>query len=242
MIQFYLPDIAADGTLPEEEARHCVRVLRKQVGDEIVAVDGKGHRYRCRLTVADPRHAEAEVVDCEDVAVHWLPCIEVAVAPTKNHDRMEWMVEKLTEMGIDRITPLRCEHSERKNINAGRLEKIAVSAMKQSLKATLPRIDDLTNFDDYIAEQFDGEKFICYCDKDTPRVSILDMQYAGRPIRILIGPEGDFSPREAKFALENGYKPVSLGESRLRTETAAIVAVADAHALRRINASGGIIR
>lgn len=234
MIQFYLPNIAESGVLPEEEARHCVRVLRKQEGDEIIAVDGKGLRYHCRLTKADPRHAEVEVVEVESVVSHWHPQIEIAVAPTKNHDRMEWMVEKLTELGIDRITPLQCEHSERKSVNVLRLRKIAVAAMKQSLKATLPEVDDLTKFRDYIAERFDGEKFICYCDDEMQRFSILDMQYANVPIRILIGPEGDFSPEEAGEAIAAGYKPVTLGESRLRTETAAIVAVADSHALRRM--------
>lgn len=234
MIQFYLPDIADNPLLPEEESRHCVRVLRNQVGDIITAVDGKGHRYKCRIVDADMRHAEVAVESVEDVVSHWLPRIEVAVAPTKNHDRMEWMVEKLTEMGIDRITPLRCDHSERKNINLGRLRKIAVAAMKQSLKASLPEIDDLTSFDDYVSEEYQGYRFICYCDEETPRVSILNMQYASAPIRILIGPEGDFSPREVEKALAHGYLPVNLGESRLRTETAAILAVADVHAIRRL--------
>lgn len=234
MIQFYLPDIAKDPKLPEEEARHCVRVLRKQAGDTINAVDGKGNRYLCRLTKADARHAEAEVISSEQVANHWLPRIEVAVAPTKNSDRMEWMVEKVTELGIDRITPLKCEHSERKNINTSRLRKIAVSAMKQSLKATLPQVDELTEFKEYINEPFDGEKFICYCADDVPRMSMLQQEFGDRQIRILIGPEGDFSPEEAKAALDCGFKAVNLGESRLRTETAAIAAVADAHAVRRL--------
>lgn len=223
-----------NGVLPEEEARHCIRVLRKKVGDEIMAVDGRGNRYTCRLISDNVNKAEVEVTDSRQIESHWHPSIELAVAPTKNHDRMEWLLEKVTEMGIDRFTPLKCDHSERKNVNLSRLNKIAVSAMKQSLKAALPVIDDITPIKDYVTEPFAGEKFICYCDENTPRVSILNEEFSHKPVRILIGPEGDFSPEEVRLAIENGYKPVNLGESRLRTETAALVAVADAHAIRRM--------
>lgn len=235
MIQFYLPDIAESTCLPEDEARHCLRVLRKKVGDEIIAVDGKGYRYRLRIVCDDPRHGEVEIIDRELLKTHWQPAIELAVAPTKNSDRMEWMVEKVVEMGIDRITPLRCEHSERKNLNVERLRKIAVSAMKQSLKATLPRVDDMIELKSYISEPFGGEKYVCYCDEHTERTEIITQACGNRPIRILIGPEGDFSSEEISKAFSCGYKAVTLGNSRLRTETAAVVAVADAHVMRRLN-------
>lgn len=211
-----------------------MRVLRKKEGDVIIAVDGKGNRHTCRITKADARHAEVEVTASESIRPHWSPAIELAVAPTKNADRMEWMVEKVVEMGIDRITPLKCEHSERKSVNVDRLRKIAVSAMKQSLKATLPRLDGMTDFEAYVGEPFDGEKYVCYCDATTERTEIIRQTCGDRPIRILIGPEGDFSAAEITKALEAGYKPVTLGDSRLRTETAAMMAVADAHVMRRL--------
>lgn len=234
MIRFYLPDISVSGVLPEEEARHCLRVLRKRVGDEIDAVDGKGFGYRLRIVDDNPRHGEVEIVERTAEPNHWGGSIELAVAPTKNPDRMEWMVEKVTELGIDTITPLLCAHSERKKVNQSRLEKIAVSAMKQSLKASLPVVRDLTPLIDYVGEPFEGRKYICYCDENTPRTQILIDNCKDEPVRILIGPEGDFSPEEVVAALNNGYKPVTLGNSRLRTETAAIIAVADVHACRRM--------
>lgn len=238
MIQFYLPDISDNPRLPEEESHHCTHVLRKREGDEIVAVDGKGGRYRCRLVAVGRRQVELEVMEREEVADHWLPRIELAVAPTKNADRMEWMVEKVTELGINRITPLRCAHSERKSVNVGRLRKIAVSAMKQSLKASLPEVDDVAKFEDYVSEPFDGDKFICYCDADTPRTQIILQPCGGRVVRIVIGPEGDFAPQEIAKAFAAGYKAVSLGNSRLRTETAAMIAVADVHVVRRMYQCG----
>lgn len=236
MIRFYLPDIASSGLLPEEESRHCLRVLRKKTGDEIDAVDGKGFSYRLRIVNDDPRHGEAEIMEKMQEPNHWGGAIELAVAPTKNADRMEWLVEKATELGIDAFIPLLCEHSERKKINLLRLEKIAVSAMKQSLKAMLPEMRDMTPIRQFVAEPFDGRKYICYCDDTTERTQILhDCRdgYDG-PVRILIGPEGDFSAEEVSLALDNGYKPVTLGNSRLRTETAALIAVADVHACRRM--------
>ena len=234
MIQFYSPDIEKNHFLPDEEARHCVRVLRKNIGDEIVIVDGKGKRFFCRISSISRHNVEVEILRTETVPCHWHPKIEIAVAPTKNADRIEWMVEKLTEMGIDRFTPLKCEHSERKNINQERLNRIAVSAMKQSLKATCPEIDELTSFQQYVNEPFEGDKFICYCDNDKPRETLLDLKYSKRPVRILIGPEGDFSKEEVEEAFKMNYKPITLGESRLRTETAGLIACADVHAVRRL--------
>lgn len=240
MIQFYLPDIATDPRLPEEESGHCVRVLRMKEGDELQAVDGKGTRYHCRLTKAHNKHSEVEVLSCESEEKHWGAPIEVAVAPTKNTDRMEWMTEKCVELGIDRIVPVRCRHSERKELKTERLRKIAVSAMKQSLKSYLPDIEPLTPLEAYLAEESCAQKFICYCDKETERKDMVCEVDPSRPVRILIGPEGDFSPEEVEAACRAGYQPVTLGESRLRTETAAMVAVADIHARRRLARFSGV--
>ncbi|MDE6540956.1 MAG: RNA methyltransferase, partial [Muribaculaceae bacterium] len=156
----------------------------------------------------------------------WPADIAVAVAPTKHIDRMEWLVEKLVEIGVDRITPLRCARSERKEINAERLRKIAVSAMKQSLKALLPRVDDMTPISQYLAEPSAAgeQRFVGYCDESVVERRLLARAYTpGAPVRILIGPEGDFSPAEISEALAAGYTAVTMGDNRLRTETAALV-------------------
>jgi 16S rRNA (uracil1498-N3)-methyltransferase len=205
-----------------------------KVGDEIVAVDGKGKRYYCSITVAHTKRAEVSINRVETVANHWGETIELAVAPTKNIDRIEWLTEKVVEMGIDRITPLKCAHSERKQLKVERLQKIAVSAMKQSLKTTLPTIDEFTDFAAYVDEPFEGQKFICYCGNDMERRELLPELNPNSPVRVLIGPEGDFSPQEVAMALKAGYVAVALGASRLRTETAGMVAVADIHALRQL--------
>lgn len=164
MIQFFAPDIATDPTLPETDSRHCVKVLRYREGDMLEVIDGKGHRYTCRLADADPRHAMVEIVNTAEVPLPWDYDLTVAVAPTKHIDRMEWLVEKLTEIGINRFIPLRCEHSERKEVKTERLEKIAVSAMKQSLKAVLPTIEPVTPVNQVIDTFSADQKFIAYCD------------------------------------------------------------------------------
>jgi 16S rRNA (uracil1498-N3)-methyltransferase len=169
---------------------------------------------------------------------HWGHDIVLAIAPTKNLDRIEWVVEKATEMGIDRIVPLLCCNSERKVLKTERLHKIAVAAMKQSLKATLPVIDELTPFGRFITQPFEGNRFIAYCDPMLPRSErqLFARQYVPHAHSlVLIGPEGDFSPEEVQQALAAGFIPVSLGESRLRTETAAIMAVASCHVLDMSN-------
>lgn len=220
---FYAPDIAVNPILPEEEAGHCFRVLRLTEGDEMLITDGKGMFYKALLTRAHPKQCEVAVQDSWQQHSLWKGSIHIAVAPTKNMDRMEWFVEKATEIGIDSITCLNCRFSERREIKLLRLEKIMVSAMKQSQKATLPRIAGMTNFKDFISSPFNGQKFIAHCEDENK--SLLKMSYTlGSPVVILIGPEGDFSPEEIKWAQENGYMGVSLGESRLRTETAALIA------------------
>lgn len=238
MIQFYAPDIAASPVLPEADSQHCVRVLRMHEGDEVQVVDGMGRRYHCTIAIAHSKHTALQVRSVEEQPRVW-PCdISVAVAPTKHLDRMEWLVEKLVEIGVDRITPLRCSRSERKEINSERLRKIAVAAMKQSLKAVLPRIDDMTPLAAYLAEAAaPGEqRFAGYCDEDVVTRRLLARSYRpGCAVRLLIGPEGDFTPVEIAATLEAGYTAVTMGDNRLRTETAALVACDTVHIINQIN-------
>lgn len=238
MIQFYAPDIATTPVLPETDSQHCVRVLRMREGDKVQVVDGMGRRYFCSIAIAHSKHTALQVESVEEQPRVW-PCdISVAVAPTKHTDRMEWLVEKLVEIGVDRITPLRCARSERKDINCERLRKIAVAAMKQSLKAVLPRIDDTMPLDAYLAEAPAAaeQRFVGYCDEDVVERRLLARSCrAGRAVRILIGPEGDFSPEEISRTLAAGYTPVTMGDNRLRTETAALVACDTVHIINQIN-------
>ena len=229
MIQYYAPEIAETLTLPEEEARHCLRVLRTQIGECVEVVDGHGHRYTCRVLSTDPRKAAVEITGKTDVPTFWAAPLTVAVAPTKNIDRIEWLVEKLTEIGVDRIVPLLCRHSERKNVNIDRLERIAVSAMKQSLKAVMPQIDPLTPIAEFIAECDARQKFMGYCADDVERRLLARELKPGESTAIMIGPEGDFSPEEVHQAFDHGFMPISLGEARLRTETAALTAAQSFH-------------
>ena len=236
MHRFFAPDIATTLALPEEESRHCVRVLRLVEGDEIEVIDGLGTLYRCRIAMAHSKHCGVEIVSQEACPPHWGSKIAIAVAPTKNLDRIEWMAEKCTEMGIDRIIPLLCRHSERKVLKTERLHKILVAAMKQSLKAQLPQLDELTPIKDLIGENSDGQRFIAYCDESLPRNERKNLAQVYDPSRdalVMIGPEGDFDPAEVDAALKAGFIPVTLGESRLRTETAALFAIATIHAIKQ---------
>ena len=233
MIRFYAPDIEISGTLPESDSAHCARVLRMHSGDEIEVVDGRGHLLRCRILDAHPKRTSVEVITRADLPKVWPGSITVAIAPTKHNDRMEWLVEKLVEIGIDRIVPLRCRYSERKEINVERLNKIAVSAMKQSLKAILPIIEPMTPFAEFIRSCTIGQRFIAYCDPSIPRLLMATEYRPASDTIILIGPEGDFSPEEITAALNAGWKPISLGDNRIRTETAALVAADTCHILNQ---------
>lgn len=233
MIIFYAPDIVTCSELPEEESGHAVRVLRHTEGDEIEVVDGLGMWYHCRITAAHPKHCALDIMSSRPDP-HWSYRVELAVAPTKNLDRMEWWLEKATEMGLDRFTPLLCRFSERRELKVERLRKIAISAMKQSLKATLPVIDPMTDIKRFLQEPFDGQKFIAHCMDDQPRQLLSHLINKNMPVRVLIGPEGDFSPEEVALAISNGYKPVSLGDQRLRTETAALASVHLVHVLNEL--------
>lgn len=220
---FYTPDILEDPFLSEEESAHCLRVLRMKAGDILRLTDGKGHFYDARISEAHPKRCAVELL-AEYSQGPDSAGLYVAVAPTKNMDRMEWMVEKLTEMGIDGISFLNCRYSERKVMKTERLQKIAVSAMKQSERATLPQIAEMVDFKSFIRQDFEGQKFICHCYRDLGERLLLKEQYRmGGKALVLIGPEGDFSQEEVKMAMTEHYLPVSLGSMRLRTETAAMV-------------------
>lgn len=221
---FYTPDIAGDEyTLPEEESKHCIKVLRLEVGDEIYLIDGKGGFYRCEISQAHPKHCEVKCVEKTENYGQRDYRIHIAIAPTKNIERIEWFLEKCTEIGIDEITPLLCDHSERKVIKEDRLEKVIISAMKQSLKAYLPKLNPMTDFSRFVKNNHDPLKCIAHCDEGNKKR--LDELYTPHQnVTILIGPEGDFSENEIKLAIEQDFKPITLGESRLRTETAGIVA------------------
>lgn len=220
---FYTPDIQVTNELPEEEAQHCTRVLRLGVGDEITLTDGKGKFYKAEITVAGNKRCLVTVK--ETVFQEPLrPChLHIAMAPTKNMDRNEWFAEKATEIGLDELTFLNCRFSERRVIKNERIEKILVSAIKQSLKARLPRLNEMTDFSTFITQDFQGQKFIAHC-YEGEKPLLKDVLKPGEDAVVLIGPEGDFSEEEVGKAVEYGFMPISLGKSRLRTETAALVA------------------
>lgn len=230
MYLFYCPDIEMKQTLSEEESAHCVRVLRYSVDDEILITDGKGTTYTARITNPHPKHCDFEILSREKQEPHHAFHLHIAVAPTKNIERLEWAIEKCVEIGVNEITPLLCRFSERKQLRTDRLEKIILSAAKQSLTPYLPVLHELTPYDEFIKRQALSrnderlsQKFIAHCYKEDKRV-LKDEIERGRDVLVLIGPEGDFSEQEVQDALALGFIPVSLGNSRLRTETAAVVA------------------
>ena len=220
----------ADGRscrLDADESGHCVRVLRHRAGDEIHVIDGLGTMYRCRLTDDNPKGAEAEVLEAFPGWGSHPYRLTVACCPTKNNDRFEWFVEKATEVGVDCIVPVIGDRSERKVYKTDRALRIALSATKQSLKSRIPEIAEPVSVKDFIRRSGSSLKLIAYCfEGDTRRISIQEALrgFDGTDITVLIGPEGDFSPEEARLAVEQGYIPVHLGSSRLRTETAAVLA------------------
>ncbi len=234
MIRFYAPDILTNPVLPEGESTHCVKILRMQAGDSIEIIDGKGGAYTCRLLDAHHKHALVEIIEHRAEPLSWAYNLTIAVAPTKHMDRMEWLVEKLTEAGVNRVIPALCKRSERKEIKIERLEKIAVSAMKQSLKAVMPQIDSMTPISKIITECTATQRFICYCDDAVERRIMAKEAATKTDTMILIGPEGDFSPEEVNLAIKNGFIPVTLGDNRLRTETAALFAAIQIHTINQL--------
>lgn len=222
---FYNSDISEQNntfTFPKDESRHIVKVLRKKVGDTLYITNGNGFLFTAKITIADQKNCVVSIENSEfkkptDYKLH------LAVAPTKMNDRYEWFLEKATEIGITSITPIFCDHSERKNVKLDRFEKILQSAMKQSLHLYLPTLNQPISFKDYINKDFSGDLFIAHCE-ETDKKSLKSEIKPNAETTILIGPEGDFSVNEIETAIKNKFIPVTLGNTRLRTETAAIVA------------------
>lgn len=220
---FYTPDIQIKPELPEEETQHCIRVLRLGTGDEITLTDGKGNFYRAEITAATNKRCLVKIIETLPQEPLWQGHLHIAMAPTKNMDRNEWFAEKATEIGFDELTFLNCRFSERKVIKTERIEKILISAIKQSLKARLPKLNEMVDFDKFITRDFPGQKFIAHC-YEGEKPLLKNILKPGEDALVLIGPEGDFSEEEVAKAINNGFQPISLGKSRLRTETAALVA------------------
>jgi 16S rRNA (uracil1498-N3)-methyltransferase len=240
---FYVPGAASVNELPEEEAQHAVRVLRMEMGDEMMLMDGEGTFYRAVVTEATKKRCFYRIEETLPQERQWQPHLHLAMAPTKNMDRTEWFAEKATEIGFDELTFLKCRWSERTVIKPERIEKILVSAMKQSHKAWKPVLNEMTDFKAFLQEMEEREKaggkpmqkFICHCYEEEDlgeKVALKDAVRGGEDVLVLVGPEGDFSIDEVKMAVAKGFQSVSLGKSRLRTETAALVAV---HIMNLVN-------
>ena len=225
---FYVPDAAQVNELPADEAMHAMRVLRLKGGDELFLMDGVGNFYRAQVTIAATHHCYYEILEVLPQERQWKGHFHLAIAPTKMMDRIEWMVEKATEVGVDEISFLNCAFSERRVVKNPRVEKIIVSAMKQSHKAWKPVLNEMSTFAHFIEQPRSGVKYIAHCYDEIPRVNLFD-ELRKTPdeteMTVLIGPEGDFSIDEVRQAVDHGYQSVSLGTSRLRTETAGLSAV-----------------
>ena len=210
----------------KEESRHIVRVLRKKTGDVIYLTNGKGWLFTCVIIDANDKRCTVRIEKSTHQPKPGNYYLHIAIAPTKSNDRYEWFLEKATEIGIDEITPLICTRSERKIIKPGRYQKVIIAATKQSLKTYLPKLNPLTHFDDFVAKKHPGINLIAHCE-DTERSQLKNSVQPGERITVLIGPEGDFSSQEIETALKKGFIPLSLGKSRLRTETAGLKVCCD---------------
>ena len=223
---FYAPDMTPPQyTLSEDESRHAVRVLRLGAGDPLWLTDGQGNLHETRIADADLRRCRVEVVRTLAGYGRRNYALTMAVAPTKHMERYEWFLEKATEVGIDRIVSVESQRSERRVFKPDRALRVVVSAMKQSVKAYLPRLDELTPFREVVSRPFDGVKLIAHCNEGGARKTMAQCVAPGDNVLVLIGPEGDFSPEEVALACEHGFIELSLGDARLRTETAALAAV-----------------
>jgi RNA methyltransferase, rsmE family len=224
---FYVPDAARSNELPAEEAAHASRVLRLESGDEVFLIDGAGCFFKAQLTLVTKGRCLYDIVERLPQEKTWNGRIAVAMAPTKVIDRVEWTLEKATEIGIDEFSLLNCAFSERRNVKLERLDKIVVAAVKQSRKAWKPLLNDLQPFEGFVNRPRKGAKYIAHCYAEIDKKDLYGelLQLNGdEEVTILIGPEGDFSIDEVRLAMSKGYVPVSLGQSRLRTETAALAA------------------
>lgn len=221
---FYTPDISGETYILDEiESKHCIKVLRLNINDQIELIDGNGSYYEAVIIDPNPKKCQVKVVKTIKEYGKRNHYLHIAIAPTKNIDRFEWFLEKATEIGIDEITPLICEHSERKIVKPDRLEKIIVSAIKQSIKAYKPVLNNLISYTKFMEQNFEGNKYIAHCEENS-KLLLKSAYKPGERALILVGPEGDFSPKEIELAKQNNYTEISLGESRLRTETAGVVA------------------
>lgn len=225
---FYVPDAAHQLELPTDEATHATRVLRLKSGDEMFLMDGAGTFYRAEVTLVSNKKCLYEIRETMSQEKTWNGKIHLAIAPTKMTDRIEWLVEKATEIGFDDITFLNCRFSERKVLRIDRIEKIVVSAMKQSRKPWIPQVHEMMAFTDFVKANHTGKKYIAHCYEEIVRNDLFDellSMNTPNDITVMIGPEGDFSIDEVEFAMSHGFESISLGNSRLRTETAGLSAV-----------------
>ena len=233
---FFVPDASAHNELPNEEGQHATRVLRLEAGDEVFLMDGVGQFYRAVLTLVTQKRCLYEITETLPQAKAWSGRIHLAIAPTKNIDRIEWIAEKCSEIGWDELSFLHCKFSERKQLRTDRIEKIIVSAVKQRRKPFMPTVNELHDFNQFVSQNRQGRKFICHCYDEIEKSDLfhlLNDMDKDDDITILVGPEGDFSIDEVRFALQNGYESVTLGNFRLRTETAGLMAVTMAQLSKR---------
>ena len=225
---FYAPEAATSQELPSDEATHALRVLRLKAGDEMMLMDGKGVFYRAEVTLAHAHHCQYVIRETLPQPRQWNGTVHLAIAPTKMMDRIEWMTEKAVELGIDELSFLNCQFSERRQLKTERIGKIVVAAVKQSHKAYLPTVNELVAFSEFVASHPSGHRFIAHCYQEVPRVNLFDqlcqLNEADDAL-VMIGPEGDFSIDEVRMAVDAGFVSVDLGKSRLRTETAGLSAV-----------------
>ncbi|MBF1463981.1 16S rRNA (uracil(1498)-N(3))-methyltransferase [Prevotella pallens] len=234
---FYVPNATEHNELPTDEAIHAIRVLRLKIGDDIFLIDGKGTFYEAVVTLANSKHCLYKITQTLVQNKTWKGHIHLAIAPTKDISRIEWLVEKATEIGFDEISFLNCQFSERKNLRIDRIERIVISAMKQSRKAWKPIVNNMLSFEDFMQKEVTGQKFICHCYNEIEKTDFFsNINNSGlfEDITVLIGPEGDFSINEVHQALQQQYKSTTLGNSRLRTETAGLAAVLMANLANRI--------
>ena len=220
---FFTENTKKEITLTNEESKHITKVLRKKAGDKINFTDGKGNLLISEIIISDRRNTQVKVIEKISKKKQHNYHLHIAISPTKNMDRFEWFLEKSCEIGIDEITPIICERSERRNLKQDRCKRILLSAMKQSLKYRIPKLNNAINFSDFICKKLEENKFIAHCEEGV-KIELSKEKIEGK-ILILIGPEGDFTAKEIKKSVNNNFIPISLGTSRLRTETAGVVAV-----------------
>ena len=229
---FYVPNASTATELPHEEAMHVMRVLRLKAGDEIMLMDGVGGFYRATITLTHTHHCKYEILESLPQEPQWQGHVHLAIAPTKMMERIEWLTEKATEVCIDELSFLNCQFSERRLVKCERIDKIAISATKQSHKAWKPIINEITSFESFIKTHSEGRRYIAHCYEEVPRTNLFDeLRKPSNTLDalVLVGPEGDFSIREVQLAVEAGFVSVDLGKSRLRTETAGLAAVMMMH-------------